>query len=219
MLKADLDLDDFNAAFENYKRASKRSMAEIINAKIFFIARHATQTTDKASVMDVDRSLLEAARTRKNRTVADMIVIRDNYKKGEKFLSPSKIKTLANKLIRARRRSVGFLRSGWLPAIRTIQAAVNRGDISFSSKYKPKIDNKVKTSGTGKGYGKPANPNTDRCFGEIANLLEGSPDSTTKTQMHQKIINGLQKALRLETQSMKKYIEDKLNSIRDKHLK
>lgn len=208
MFKVSLDTKDFDKALEEYTRFSKKAPSEIINSKLFFIARQATFTT-KAADKNAIRAELEAPSiVNPNVSLAVVLSQKREMAKNGQGLPANKIASAVKKFIGARTRSVNFLRSGWLPAIRILENAVKRGDITFARRFAPAQNRAVKQYGEDKGRARYARPDVDRTYGEIENDIQGSSNSDKVNQI---LFNGLQQAVNKEVASMRQYIERKYN--------
>ena len=207
MITVSLNTSEFDKAMEEYRQFSKRNPSEIINAKCSFIAKNATQTTKKANRELISAELDAPSNTSPSLTVGQVIVIRKAKLNGEKIPKGDKLNAAVDKLKRLRFRSIAFLRSGWLPAIRILDLALKRGDISFSNRFSPKVDRSTKQYGKDKGTAIWAKP-TERTFGQIENWVHGNGN---ENRVDDFLLEGLQKAIDKEVASMRTYIETKLN--------
>ena len=206
MIKIKLDTKEFDKALEEYIQFSKKAPSEIINSKLFFIARQATFTT-KAADKNAIRAELEApSRVNPNISLAIVLSQKREMAKNGQGLPTNKIASAVRKFIGARTRSVNFLRSGWIPGIRILENALKRGDITFARRFAPQQNRAVKEYGETKGNATYARPNIDRPYGEIENQVQGSSNSD---KVHEIISNGLDIAVAKEVASMRQYIERK----------
>jgi hypothetical protein len=211
MVNVKVDTKAFDKALDEYMQFTKRSVAEVINAKCWFIARNAILMTEKTPVSRIDSELSAPSREYAPAPLAAIIINSRQKKKGEKGLTGRKMANAVRKMIAARHRAVNFLRSGWLPAVRILEQAVKRGDINFSKRYAPKKDSTVKQYGTDKGTAIWAKPNYERVYGQIENAVQGGRLANKTARVHTILTTGLQKAINAEIASMRTYVERKMN--------
>lgn len=207
MIKMVLDTRNFDRALDEYMKFNKRNLSEVINTKLNFIARNATTTTKKVEPSKIDAELDAASRFHPHISVGQAIV---NYKlkqSGKKTLHDARLDSAVEKLKKQRHRTVGFLRSGWLPAIRILQKAM-RG-----ARGVPQMDRSIRIKANSLGTAKVAQPN-DKCYGEIENFVQGGKG--TSGNVKSILIRGLQLAMDKEVRSMQDYIEKKMNPEIDK---
>lgn len=207
------NVKEWQATFEEYVKWNKRSFAEIINQKLYFVALRAmqeTKTTDKGKIaLDMN----QPSKKYKDTTLGEILVLK-NLMTGGKM--PKKTATLAKnmanyvqRLTNKRASHVQFLRSGWLPAVKKLDYWNRKSDtnsISFSKRFAPKKPAGVKQFGMDKGNVKPALLNSvgPQCRGTIFNFVgEGRQKTTTVSPILQA---GLDKAVKAEVDSMRIYM-------------
>jgi hypothetical protein len=212
-----LNTSEFDRTLKQYVELSKRDWAQVFNTKGFFIARRATGTTKKADAKEI-RSLRERAligtgiRFRKGK--ARKVNIRDDLStsraarilqaarrnEGKPAITAADLPKAVKSFIGRRLRSVAYLRSGWIPAIKILQPLADvRGG--------PRADRSAKQLGRPKGGAKPAR-NLWRTTCQIYN------EAITRKQGDEGLRKfgeaGLRQAFADELPSMKEYIERKL---------
>src|SRR5436853_2213008 len=115
---------------------SKKSPARIVNTKAYYISRKAswfTAKTSRAAIADSLGSRAGGGRlklrpgTDTDAPLAALIVQSRRAAKGQKGLYGIEMATAINQLISSRLKSIAFLRSGWLPAIRLLAPLADRG--------------------------------------------------------------------------------------------
>lgn len=210
MVKVDVDLKEFNKAMSEYMQFAKKAPSEVINSKCYFIARNATFTTGASNKEKIRSELTSPSKKNPNVPLAAILVNKQLKTKGKKGLSGKEMGTAIKKFINKRISSINFLRSGWLPAIKILQTAIQRGDITFSKKFQPPVNRVVKQRGKDKGNAVYARSNTDRCYAEIENSVQGSNGISTP-DVQKRLMDGLQAAVDKEVKSMRDYIERKYN--------
>jgi hypothetical protein len=154
---------EFDAALRKYVMLSKTAIPDIVNRKAFFIARGACRITPKADLKEIKTALGRMVTHKdKTRTLylkiarkvdAPLAAVIINKRRGEKGLPGlygAMMTDAIESMLAARSRSIAFLKSGWLPAIRTLQGFVKS---RFGA---PTLDRSAKQIGTPKGKGIPA---------------------------------------------------------------
>lgn len=222
------DQSVFDSTLKDYSQVSKRTHQVIVNTKAFYVARKAVWFTHKADIQRVKNALgqiisvnriTKAGKIAKRKTVilkqgrgaaplAALMISKRLASAGKRspFYGRSRsagaaaMTRMVMKLMRARARSVAFLKSGWLPAIKKLAPYADKGS-------KPPIDNAAKIIGRDKGTAKPALATTNP-VAEIINL------ATTRRDRKGALVKygapGLQRAFDDEAKSMVSYIEAKM---------
>lgn len=190
-----LNTKEWDKVFPQYLRLSKRDLAGALNAKAFFIARRAVVETPKAR--------LNRYSNYRTGAILGTIINKRRGAKGMKGLYGIEMAKEVEILYAARRRSVAFLKSGWLPAIRKLEAAVE-------AKYRrgaPRTDRTSKQYGRAKGEATPARTGW-RVVARIVNAAMATRDRKDALQK----FGGpaLQRAFDHEVSSMGEYIARKL---------
>lgn len=215
-MDAHLDTKEFDRVLAAYKQFTKRSVAEICNAKAYFVAKQAILDTVKSDKTKITNELNSPSKIAPNVPLAAIIVNKRAKAAGKSGLFGNAMKSAIKKLIGARNRSINFLRSGWIPAIKLLDYHLKSGDISFSRRYMPKSDNKTKQYGQPKGSAIYARKNTEKTFAQITNSVSGGKHNSDNSQVNPLILQGLQKAINKEVASMRIYIERKYNEFLNK---
>jgi hypothetical protein len=210
------NLKEWNRSFQDYLKWNTRSPAEIVNQKLYFIARRATTETKTATKHEIASELNAQSKNYPGKTVGEILVLKDLQARGK---MPKRGSTLAKnmvnyvqRLINKRASHIQFLRSGWLPAIKKLDYWNRKADtnsVTFSKRFAPKQAPGLKQFGVEKGNVKPALPNTvtaATCRGTIANFI-GEDDHSGKVQ--KELRAGLDKAVAIEIRSMRQYMERK----------
>lgn len=211
-LKGKVDRTNFDTVFKEYQKWSKRQPAETVNAKLYFIARQAVNLTRKASAQAIRASMSAPAKYYKGLTTAEALALIQHRKtkKGlpkkretlKRLLSIWAARVLGNKINR-----IGFLASGWLPAIRGLDRMNKKGDIAFVRRFAPKISAKVKQYGKEKGGVKAAQL-AIIARGEIWNDVGNSAAQASPNVKRFKE-EGLRNSVQAEIHSMAEYIQRK----------
>ena len=217
MIKINIDTKDFDVAMKEYLQFNKRSVADIINAKLYYIARNATMTTQNSRA-DAIRTELNGPSVDYPSAPLGAIII--NSKRGKAGLKGLRGKAMAKELaslIKSRIQSINFVRSGWKNGIRIIEQYLkSRGEFGYVRRNAKgsKADTKTmnKKTNYAMGTAKVAKIETGpRAWGEIVNSAISKAVTDSQKLQHVKEL-GLQKAVNQEVASMRVYIENKINS-------
>lgn len=226
-----IDRREFDAAIRKYVGYSRREIPVIVNTKALYIARRAmieTPKADKAKVIaELKGSRLKNFTTKSGKqkqiqyTLAQLIVVARRVQKG---LSTTKSDIAADvkAFIAGRVRSIAFLKSGWIPAIKTLTPLADR----VGGPTAPRVTK----SNSGTQYGRPkgkvspakesngmkavctitndALPNSHA--GDFFSKIVHHFFPPNREQALQHVEPALQKAFDAETASMNEYVEKKL---------
>ena len=221
MIRATVKVDfrNFNAAFKRYMKATSRTLTEVVNKKAGLIAVQAlnnTKRADRSSIENTLGSIVTTTRqTRKGRTVkskklslvksnssnaplAALIVNKRRAAKGLPGLEGAQMAQAIRKLLGGKFRSIGFLASGWIQAIKRIQAAAGSLGLGYNRS--------VRQYGESKGGAIPAKESLNpiaTIFNEI--------DAHANPRAAEVIRRGVQQALNKEAASMDAYVEKKMS--------
>lgn len=195
-VKFQIDSREFDRTLRRYVEFSKRDFPTICNTKAFFIARRAVIETPKAQKSDINRLI-----SRTGAVILGKIINKRRGEKGLRGLTGEAMRQAQLVVIAARKRSVAFLKSGWLPAIRILEPlSEKRG-----APRRPGRD--VVEYGKKKGSATPARPGF-KIYSQIVNAADAKHDK--KGALLTYGLPALQKAFNFETLSMKEYIERKM---------
>jgi hypothetical protein len=198
-----LDTREFQRTLSEYRKLSKRSEPEIVNTKGFFIARRAVVETFKA-----DKGSIRKAFDRKTAKIVGMLINARRGKRGEKGLYGDKMAEAVAMVKAARLRAISFVKSGWLPAIKTL-GALTKYRRGVARNEEGSGIGRVKQIGKPKGSAKPAVISFGIVRVIITNMALRSRKTTTNSG-EEIATKGLQRAIDYETNSMKSYIEMKM---------
>jgi hypothetical protein len=212
-----LNTREFDRTLRQYMEHSKRDWAQIFNTKGFFIARRATTETPKASAAKI-RALRErriigtglkfgkngprkvTVRDPLSTSRAALILQSRRRAAGEPGYTAKELPAAVKKFIGARLRSIGYLKSGWIPAIKKLEPLAD-------VRAKPRVDHSGKVFQQPKGGAKPAR-NLWRTTCEIFNAAATKKSGDEGLRKFGQA--GLEAAFAAEMFSMKEYIERKL---------
>ena len=204
MVKMQLDTSQFEKAMSEYVKVNRRNMSDIVNAKLFFIARNAVNNTKKSDKAKIKNELMAPSKINPQVPLAAILVNKERKRNGFKGLNGSELKSAIKRFINRRISSIGFLKSGWLPAIRILESVLRS---SGGLRGAPRLESGANQYQRGKDKGRAlsAKPGI-RSFGLIENEIDahGSPEANAV------MLRGLQRAINEETVSMNRYITDKI---------
>lgn len=217
MIKFALDASQFNKAFDKYMTFQKRLPADVINAKLFYIARNATMLTKTTNKERIDSELRGNARSY-DAPLAAVIINSQLGKEGKKGFTGSKMARAIEKLIKTRKSHVNFVRAGWKNAINILENYLRiKGELSFVRRYQntAPVDKETMRNKNFEKLGKaiPARVEVGpRVWGQIQNDVSGKNARNLANLEHVKL-EGLQNAVNKEAASMIQYIERKLTPV------
>lgn len=214
-----IDAKEFTDTLNRYRTLSKRDPKTICDTKAFFIARRATLETMKASKQSITGDLGKIIRVKKEPVALRLKTVRRFTRWGLEYQAPlaaliinarrgragkpglfgAAMTEAIHNMIAARLKSIAFIKSGWIPAIKTL--------MPFADKKGAPRQDKAEQLGRPRGYARPAASNWK------ASAVLVNTASTTRDQK-QALLKyggpGLQRAFDAETASMRQYMEDKL---------
>jgi len=213
-----INTTEFDATMRRYKDFSKRDPKKICDTKAFFIARRAALETPKAAAASIKQDLGRIIVKKRQavgmslKTVKRFsrfglevqvplaaLIINKRRGKGEGLYGAAMTEAI-HAMLAARMRSIAFLKSGWLPAIRKL---VGLADMRGA----PRQDRSAVQLGTDRGYAIPASE-VWRAKTTIANSADAKHDK--KEALYKYGEPALQRAFDSETASMLEYMERKM---------
>ena len=217
---------EWRDTIRKYQRVSRRTSKEITDSKAYFIARGAIDETHKANKLAIGKELSKvifdfkntatgSRRSLKTSTrfgrwgqthqvpIAALLVNWKRGQMGKPGLFGEAMKQAVQHFIANRQRSVAFLRSGWLPALRILSPFVK------SKAGAVPLDPETKRHGEGKGSATPASEGA-KARTVIVNSVGESGHHSEAVEKY--AVPGLQKSFDNEKKSMLEYIEDKLRA-------
>lgn len=147
MMTMQLDTREFQGFLNQYLRQTRRSIPEAINKRAFFILRNTIRILKKSKAATIRQELNAPSRTTRTATVAEMIVNRDRRLKGEQPLTGRPLKDAGRRLIKKRIASIGFLKSFFAKAAKTLAAAFGRNFKDRGDWGRPNSQAQVATQG------------------------------------------------------------------------
>jgi len=164
-VKVTIDDREFQAALKAYMKVSRRSLAEIVNKRAVNIAYKSIRYTPKAKKTKIRSDLKGMSSVHPKAPIAALIVNLNARNRKRKGYYGDKMREKIDKLIFIRQMKIGFIRSGFLGAVKDLQplAKVRRRPPRVNVQGKPK------------GYGTPArnglNP-TATIVNQVAGAVE-----------------------------------------------
>jgi hypothetical protein len=239
-----VDTSAFQATFQEYLQWTSRSLTEACNEKAFFTARRATLETKKSSAQEIKSLFGEATILtlrkrrykgklgyRQSRNLssfhgqardyqAPLLAVIINARRGEgKGLYGSEMLQEMNKAFNARMASLGFIASGFVPAIKKLEP------LSRYARAAPPEDTSVKVVGKPKGGAEPAISVTitgAATAGKIEAKIwtsiggEGPRGDKILAAVMEHARAGIEAAVEFERQSMEQHILDKMDKDADR---
>jgi hypothetical protein len=235
-----VDATRFKDTLREYMGWTSRSLTEVCNEKAFFISRRATLETHRASAQEIKTLFGQATilalrkrrvkgklgyRTSKNLSSfhgqardikAPLLAVIINARRGEgRGFHGAEMTREMNKVFNARMKSIGFIPSGFVPAIKKLEPFSKYGRRSA-----PPEDPQAKVIGKPKGDALPAiqvsfggGKVPDKIEAKLWTSLGGEGPRGAKitqaTLEHAR--KGLESAVEFERQSMEKHILDKMD--------
>lgn len=202
-----VDTTEFDKVFKEYMDYSDRTNTEACNQHAYYIARNAVLLTKGADKGVIQNVLSGPSRDYPDVPLAAILVNAQLGKAGEKGLSGAKMASAVQKFIKKSKGHVNFLRSGWIPAIKLLEGLV-------AKKRGSRIPRGTAKSGRTYGGATPARNGKFNPIATIWSSIEGSKKHGDKSdKVHALLEKGAQKAVDMETESMRKYIQGKQDEI------
>jgi hypothetical protein len=189
---------EMDSTLRRYMQLTSRDAVTVVNTKAFYIARRAVAETPKADSSAIRRF----AGLRGGEIIGKMINKRRGMR-GEKGLYGQEMQEAVASVIAARLRSVSFLKSGWLPAIKALAP--------LADKIHGQSGDTISSRGA-KQYHGPKGSASIATASRIGATIINSASGPHETHEALKKYGGpaLQKAWDFEIASMRAYIEKKL---------
>lgn len=228
MVTPHIKIDDreFNRTLRAYMEQTKRTLPEILNQKAYSISMAATKLTYKASFERIRGELgVVASKLKVNKTgkrkgkfsrggkvyagqesggapFLAKIINAARGRRGEKGLQGAEMKAAMKKVYNARVGAIGFIRSGWLPAVAAFARAIGKPVKSRTEKWLQRTAMSI-------GGARPAKPGP-RPLAVFWNSATARPENTNTKDVYKYAKEGLQAAMNQEVGRMKQHMEDKL---------
>lgn len=224
------DQSVFDRSLKRYMEVNtKRTFPEILNSKLWFIARASTWFTEKADKMRIQSTLgqfvpvnrinkkgrmvrareVTLVKGRNDAPLAALIINKRRRDNGQRALQGPAMEKAIRKMLRARFGSVSFVKSGFLPTIRALASLVDR-------RGAPQMDTQTRQIGRAKGETTPARPGLNS-QAKMVNLAFGNRgDAASKSRALRVGERGLRRGFDNETASMDTYIERKMKAETDR---
>jgi len=224
-MSATWDQSKFDMALKEYGKVTKRTTAEVINTKLYYVARGAQQHTAKASASGIKATLArpvtirrqnKSGRFRRTKAVeygalgssgkplAALIVNARRKAKGQKGLFGEELTRAVITMINSRVRSVAFLRAGWIESIKQLAA------FAKDKSGAPAGDPSARQFGAPLGSAIAASDGALVQFARIENRAISKKSPTSEAALNRFGEVGLQVAFDREAQSMLEYLDRKM---------
>ena len=201
MLNFSIDIQnerEFNKTFTEYMRWQKAQPSQIINSKLYFIALQAMRLTKAADKTNIAAKLMSPSNTNPEVPLVAILINHQLHAKNKKGLTGAAMVQAMEKYVRKAQSKTQFLRSGWIPALKTLDF-YNKKDsenLKFTKRYAPKRPEGVKQYGKDKGMAKYARLDQNRVYGSISNFVgKGKQASPTVVPI---LMAGLNAAVKAE---------------------
>ena len=137
-MKMEFDMTDFNRTMKKYLSVNRRENAELINKKASqFTAVAVNRTIVAGGSKNGSKTVAQGARNvirelrqprndgndkghRRWKNLGEAIIQQAYFKRRGKYYSDAQLASQFNALVRARTAKIGFLKSGWFPALRKL---------------------------------------------------------------------------------------------------
>lgn len=188
----------FDETLRKYVVAARKDFVTVLNSKGFFIARKALWFTEKADSKKITE--FRKMRNPAGGLIVGMLVNKRRAKKGERGLYGKPMNEAIAIIIAAKRRSVAFMKSGWIPSIQALDPKAEDKQLAA-----PRVSG-AKQVGAPKGSASTATEFHQVC--QIINTAQAKRDKSNALDTIGK--KALVQAFQDETRSMNEYIEKKL---------
>jgi len=198
-MSATWDQSKFDDALRRYAEVSSRDMVKILNTKAYYIARKSLWYTDKADSKEI-RALRTMPTSKRERAPKDggrLFPAIINKRRGSgNGLYGLRMKAQVDYYLQGRLKTVAFLKSGWLPAIRGLDA------LAESKSSAGPIDRSAKEMGRPNGSVRVASESQ-----QVATIINSAlAKHDTKGALQKYGSAALQRAFDEEANSMEEYI-------------
>jgi len=199
------DQSRFDSVLTEYVKVTSRTFAQACNTKAFYVARRALYYTPKTSKETIQAELRKGVKvTTPKGLVREVplaaLILNARAEEGG-GLQGGEMRKAVRKLELARLRSIAYLKSGWIPAIRHLADKASR-------ESPPPTDRAARQFGSNKGYAKPAVASLTSTFAQIVNSAQAK--HTHKKDALERIgARGLERGFQDEAASMEEYLEKK----------
>lgn len=203
----EVDFREWQKAAKELFATSKRTLPDFVNGQALAVASRAIKLTKKADRRKIEKQLGQLARTTKtSRTgktrttgriirkdsLAERILLKRFNESGTWSAQGSTLEERAANFIARRVRSISYIRSGWIPAVKLLSTLVKqkpRGSSVSSSQ--------VSAFGRPNGKAVPAKANLGLIEATIENSVPALAPTTNKDA-----VSGLSEALKVSARDM-----------------
>src|ERR1035441_562263 len=211
-----LDTREFSSVLDDYMKFQKRTPADVINAKLYYIGRNATITTKSADPARIESDLRGPSTKYPEAPLMAVIINSNRGREGKKGLTGEKMAREIEKQIKKRKNAINFVRAGWKNAIQILETYMrSKGEFTFARRWQPLVDKATMRKKNTENLGKATVARIEcegRVWGEIQNDVHGK-DGGNLGNLEQVKQEGLQRAVDKEVESMRGYLDRKLNPV------
>lgn len=228
-MTVDFDTSDFDRTMKLYLKVNRRASEELINKKAMQTAAVAVKRTPVAGggktinqgVRHIIRELRQprndgnARGNRRWKNLGEAIIQQAKFKRSGKYYSDRHLQMEFDQLLKNRTNKVGFLKSGWIPALRILNREAYRNKYvgrDFIDRASKREQREAKRGGAGRGKDK------------------GSASPASRLKLHATISNSvnvglpqrkkaLKSSLNYVKRDMAQYIARKLKQTTEKNFK
>jgi hypothetical protein len=129
------DTAEFTSTLKRFAELSRKAHSEIVDKKALYIARGALRETPKVDAATVRgqlrqiinqkvRFLYEGVKATAQMSLAEAILRAQYFAAGKPQPNRSEMRGLISAFVAARLKSIAYLKSGWIPAIKKLAAAL-----------------------------------------------------------------------------------------------
>ena len=223
-MKMEFDMTDFNRTMKQYLKVNARENAELINKKASQFTAVAVNRTIVAggskngakTVAQGARNVIRELRQPRNdgndkghrrwKNLGEAIIQQARFKKTGKYYSDAQLASQFNALVRARTAKIGFLKSGWFPALRKL----NREAVRNKYVSKDFIDRFVAQERRKAAMAGAYDKGSDKGSATIATAFRPVATITNSVHVGQKyIVDAARSALEYVRRDMLQYIAKK----------
>lgn len=201
-----IDTREFSATLRQYLARTSKTLPEAINGKAGRVAWRAIVETRKAERGDIEALGVSGYRQIKSRKTGEIrrgrpiynengrmrdIIAARYYNAGQRI--PDDLDEQVRKGLAARLRSIGFIKSGWIPAYRKLRRYIGQALTWTDARQRGKAKGRATVAQNG--------------FNPIATIANTALPSAQAMRLG---VEGLNKAFRAETADMRVYLERKM---------
>ena len=166
---------EFARVLKEYADGSSKAFTDTYNARMLDVLIKAYRATPKANRSQIIANLNRpvALKGGSEITMAQAIANKNREAQGQPRLHGKELRDAGSRLKGAILKSIGFIRSGWIPGMRTFTAAKNRAKPLAAGRASRAPGARGEPRGRPKGTGKPASGFLSRSVATASNTAQG----------------------------------------------